>query len=130
MRNKFLSSMWNSYFDVGEDTIKVSGSHFTGYEYVYVNDQLVSKKLNWTFRSKHNVSVDGQSHEVLIELLSLLKPQIRIQVIKNGDAIDEDYIFKYGESGKKQLSNVWISVGFAFVTGMISYFLVSWFIGS
>lgn len=42
-----------SFFDCGEHTIKVIASFTSGKEYVYVDDQLVSEKRSFRYKSEH-----------------------------------------------------------------------------
>jgi len=121
---------WNAYFDIGDDTIRVSGSYFSGRESIYVNEKKVSEKVNWTFKSQHKFSFAGSHYDVIIELLGIFNPQIRVQLLRQGDVIDEDYIFKNTADGKHQKLSFLISIVVFFLAGFASYWLVSYLLGS
>ena len=43
-----------SYFELDEHNIRVEKSKESGREWVYVNEQLVSEKLSWRFKTVHS----------------------------------------------------------------------------
>lgn len=120
-------SQWNSYFDIDDRTVHISGSNLTGYEYVYVDEELVSKKLNWTFKSSHKISIDNVIYQISIELLSVLQPQIKISVCKEGALVDEDYIFN--QAHKNSWKPFAIGMFCGGIAMYLSYKLVSSLIG-
>lgn len=89
-KNKLSLSGWESYFDLGEDTIKVWGSICTGLERIYVNDQLTSEKRNWRFNSHHTFQLDGSELEVRIIVVSMLTGELRLELWRDGELIDSD----------------------------------------
>lgn len=124
-RTSLTLTQWHSYFDIGEHTIRVTGSNLTGSEHIYVDEHLVSKKLNWRFKSSHTFTIDEQSYTIVIELLQLLKPKIKVELCKDNAIIDHDFVF-----GPSQRGNSWLSIGVGlacgFVTGMGMYYIVEW----
>ncbi len=89
-KNKFSISGWESYFDLGENTITVWGSTHTGLERVYLNGQLMSEKRNWRFNSNHVFQLDGQQIEVKIIVVSMLSGKVRIEIWRDGEQLDSD----------------------------------------
>ncbi len=129
-RNNSNLRQWNSYFDLDEHTIRVSGSNLSGREYVYIDDVLVTKKLNWTFKSVHSISLDGEHYEITIELLSILKPKIHITLCKEGNKVDEDFIFirpQQEQNPVKQIAVTLILLGLGMICG---YQTASWLLGN
>ena len=123
-------TQWNSYFDLAEHTVRVSGSNLTGHEYVYLDDELVSKKLNWTFKSSHQITLNGQDYVIVIELLSVMTPQIRVQLVQGGQVIDEDYIFKNdGSARRHSLAHFGVGLLGGFVGGYLTFKLLFWIFG-
>lgn len=123
MKKENRLSHWYSYFDIGIHTVTISGSYLTGSESVYIDDNLVSKKTNWTFKSKHRVVIDEQSIDIVIELLELFKPQIRVQLYREDNLIDEDYLCEGKRNSANLTLSLLVSVSVAFISGVIFYFL-------
>lgn len=126
-------SQWNSYFDIGDSTIRICGSNLSGGESVFINDELVSKKYNWTFKSSHQVYFEGKHYKITVELLSVIRPQIRIRVLHDGVLVDEDFIFP--KDGKDMSTKTQIARGLsaALLAGVVTYILVkmlsTWLMG-
>lgn len=89
-KNKFSISGWESYFDLGDDTIKVWGSTHTGLERVYLNGQLVSEKRNWRFNSNHVFPLNGRQIEVKIIVVSMLSGKVRLEIWQDSELLDSD----------------------------------------
>lgn len=81
-----------SFFDVGAHSIQVRCSMLTGKEQVWLNDQLVSSRYSWRFRSVHRIDIDGEPFEVHIVLCSFLKGPLQISFWRAGQQIDCDEI--------------------------------------
>lgn len=79
-----------TFFDLGEDCIRVESSFLTGQEQVFVNDQLISKKLSWRYSSTHAFEIKGQAIEVKIRIGSILRGPVVIELWVNGEKKDSD----------------------------------------
>lgn len=79
-----------SFFDLGEDCIRVESSFLTGQEQVFVNDTLISKKLSWRYSSVHSFEIQGQHIEVRIRIGSILRGPVVIELWVNGEMKDSD----------------------------------------
>ena len=49
-----------SYFEWKGHDITVQISMLSGKEWVYVDDELVSQKSNWCFKSSHMIEIEGE----------------------------------------------------------------------
>ena len=122
-------SKWNSYFDVGKKTIRISGSNFTGYECVFINEKLVSQKRNWTFKSTHKIKLNDVDYEVAIELLSIFRPKINIKLIKDNIIIDEDFIFtKEADNNNDKTFKIILGLLLGASTSILTYKFLLWFL--
>lgn len=79
-----------SFFDVGDDCIRVEASILTGMEWVYLNDQLVSKKLSWRFKTVHRLSVKSRKVDVVVKLSGLLMSSVLVELWLDGGLKDTD----------------------------------------
>jgi len=89
-KSKLGVTGWESYFDLGDDTIKVWGSSCSGLERVYLNNNLVSEKRNWRFSSSHKLQSAGHELEVKIIVVSILTGEIRLELWCDGELLDSD----------------------------------------
>ncbi len=79
-----------SYFDLGEDSIRVETSILSGREWVYVNEKLVSNKLSWRFKTVHPLTVQGQTVEVIVKLSGRFRTAIQVELWVEGTLKDSD----------------------------------------
>ena len=79
-----------SYFDLGEDAIRVETSILSGREWVYLNEKLVSKKLSWRFKTVHKLTVQGKAVEVVVQLSGRFCTSIQIELWVEGALKDSD----------------------------------------
>lgn len=79
-----------SYFDLGEDAIRVETSILSGREWVYLNEKLVSKKLSWHFQTVHQLTVQGKAVEVVVQLSGRFCSSIQIELWVEGALKDSD----------------------------------------
>lgn len=125
-RSGASATNWTSYIDVGEHALRITGSNFTGSEYVYLDEKLVSKKVSWLLKSTHRVNIDGVQYSLVIELLSLLRPQISIKLMKGRKVIDEDLISHvYGGKHNTVLTQFLVGLAVGGITGVLAYWLVT-----
>jgi hypothetical protein len=79
-----------SYFELGEHNIRVEKSKESGREWVYVNEQLVSEKLSWRFKTVHSFTVQGQAVEVMVQLSGRFRGSLEIELWVDGVLKDSD----------------------------------------
>jgi hypothetical protein len=79
-----------SYFDLGEDAIRVETSILSGREWVYLNEKLVSNKLSWRFKTVHPLTVQGKAVEVVVSLSGRFCSSIQIELWVEGALKDSD----------------------------------------
>jgi hypothetical protein len=126
-----------AFFDLGEDCIRVESSFLTGMEQVFVNDELISKKLSWRFSSVHAFEIKGQKIEIKIRLTGKLLSSVVIELWVNGEMKDSDlWDVKRIVQQSKQLKGQqswWKLLSVIFILGVagaaVGYNLVSLFIG-
>lgn len=79
-----------TFFDLGDDAIRVESSFLTGQEQVFLNDQLISKKLSWRYSSVHQFELKGKAIEIRIRIGSILRGPVVIELWVNGVMADKD----------------------------------------
>jgi len=79
-----------SFFDCGEHTIKVIASFTSGKEYVYVDDQLVSEKRSFRYKSEHTFILDGKQAVIKVSIASILRGPYLIEFWLDQQLIDSD----------------------------------------
>jgi hypothetical protein len=126
-----------AFFDLADDCIRVESSFLTGMEQVFVNDELISKKLSWRFSSVHAFEMKGQKIEIKIRLTGKLLSSVVIEFWVNGEMKDSDlWDMKRIVQQSKQLKaqqSWWKPLSVIFIFGAagaaVGYSLVSLFIG-
>jgi hypothetical protein len=126
-----------SFFDLGEDCIRVESSFLTGQEQIFVNDELISKKLSWRFRSVHAFEMKGQNIEIRIRVSGILFSSVVIEFWVNGEMKDSDEwdLKRIMQQGKQlRAQQVWWKLLLTiFICGMagaaVGYSLASLFKG-
>lgn len=126
-----------AFFDLADDCIRVESSFLTGMEQVFVNDELISKKLSWRFKSVHTFEWKGQTIEIKIRLSGRLLSSVVIEFWVNGEMKDSDeWDLKRVMQQAKQLKaqqSWWKMLLTIFVFGMagaaVGYSLASLFKG-
>ena len=86
------ASQWQSYFDVGDHTIRFTGSTLSGKERVYVDEQLVCQQRSWKLYNEHHFELDGAPYVLKLFTLSLLQGKFRLELHRAGQLIDSDDI--------------------------------------
>lgn len=78
-------------FEDGEDEVAANGSAWSGKEWVYFNDQLVSEKRNATSRTTEHEFTSGQnSYKLVFYMKNMLKAELECTLYKNGKQIGYD----------------------------------------
>lgn len=84
------------YFEHLGREITLVFSLYSGKEQVYVDNQLVSERRNWRFKSVHAFNVGGVSYALEVttikSLKGLLSGIIDIQLKANGTVVDSDQV--------------------------------------
>jgi len=115
-------AQWQSYFDVGDHTIRFTASTLSGTERVHVDEQLVCQQLSWKLYNEHHFKVDGSPYVLKLFTLSLLHQKFRLELHRAGQLIDSDDIAwgtHYNISGFAAMAFL-----FGLVGGMVAgYFL-------
>jgi hypothetical protein len=125
MKSKLKASGSTTYFDVGDHVIEVFMSSFSGREIIRVDDQELSSRRNWHFRSDHEFELDGDAYLIRITIISLLKGQARVELQKNGAYLDHDEIDYDKALGKGKHStpvSLLIIAGWGLLGGFAGYF--------
>jgi hypothetical protein len=133
MRNeKYLISKsgYKFYFQEGDNQIACFGSFFSGKEDVYINDDLVSTKRNFGFKSVHKFEFEGTKYSVIYELKNAISGKLDCSLLKGNMQIATQSQSLFSENPKKAAITVlWcFIVGFAFggLGYAFSYFLFGW----
>lgn len=78
------------YFDVDDITISVWGSSLTGREVIRVDDQVVSDRVSWRLRTRHEFEHAGVAYIVDVIIESIFHARYRIVLYRNGQQVDSD----------------------------------------
>ena len=70
------------YFQQGDNQIACFGSYFSGKEEVYINDELVSSKRNFGFKSAHEFELEGSTYRVIYAVLNPFTGKIEFASLK------------------------------------------------
>ncbi|ALO43672.1 hypothetical protein [Pseudoalteromonas phenolica] len=71
------------YFQDGDNQIACKANMFTGKEYVYINDELVSEKRNIGFKTVHEFEFEDKPWQVTFDVMNLITCRTECVVIKN-----------------------------------------------
>lgn len=79
------------YFDIGEHTISVWGSAWSGREIVRVDNQVVSDSRNFSrLQSRHDFTLDGVSYHLVFKTESILRGHYAVYLYRGDTLIDSD----------------------------------------
>ncbi len=78
------------FFDVGDATVRVWASAWTGREVVELNGQVVSDKRSLKLSTPHRFTHDGHDYEVVFQISSLLSGLFEVFLYRNGKLLDSD----------------------------------------
>lgn len=86
-----LSDGIQCYFDIGEHTITVWGSAWSGREIVSVDDQVVSDSRNLRrLTNRHDFNLDGASYHIVFKTESIMRAQYGVYLYRGDTLIDSD----------------------------------------
>lgn len=89
------------YFDIGEHTISVWGSAWSGREIVRVDDQVVSDSRNLSLRqNRHDFTLDGVAYHIVFKTESILRGHYGAYLYRGDTLVDSDdgsYTFQLGK---------------------------------
>lgn len=118
------------YFQEGDNQIACFGSFYSGKEDVYINDDLVSTKRNFGFKSVHRFELDGTKFSIVYHLKNLLSSRVDCSFLKENELIATQSQSLFSENPKVGKGIVlWcFVVGFAFggLGYAFSHFLLNW----
>lgn len=116
-----------SYFDHDEYTITCIASMLSGMEQVYVNDQLVSEKRSFRFKSVHNFMLGEKQASIIVAVSSIFKGPYIIEFWLDGHKVDSDeWNYRRMIRHSKEINankSMWQVVGTYFIYGMLGGFL-------
>lgn len=78
------------FFDVGDATIRVWASAWSGREVVELNNEVVSDKRSLKLSTPHRFTHEGQNYEVVFQISSLLSGLFEVFLYRDGTLIDSD----------------------------------------
>lgn len=109
------------YFKAGDNQIACFGSFFTGKEDVYVNDELVSSKRNFGFKSAHEFEIEGVKYRVVYDLVNLITGKVECSFFKGRKSLASQSQSPFSQNPKTGASvALWcFIVGFIF--GCLGY---------
>jgi hypothetical protein len=104
------------YFEDAGLKITAFGSGFSGKEIVYINDEIVSEKRNYRFKSTHYIQHNGARYKVSFEMKNMITGELICSLTKNNELLHTEskaYISNKNGSGYKTL--LWI-----FLIGLVA----------
>src|SRR5690606_22710478 len=117
-----------SYFDLGEHTIRVEVSTFSGKEEVFVNDQCVSSKRSFRLKTVHEFVLDDQAVKIIVHIKNIFTNPMVISFYVNDVLRDTDDLNQLNQELAKKN---WINYDkygqerpWWFVVGTIALFFV------
>jgi hypothetical protein len=117
------------YFQEGDDQIACFGN-FTGKEEVYINDELVSSKRNFGFKSVHQFEIQARQYSVIFDVINPLIGKVECSFLKGRKNIATQSISLFSDNPKQGAGIVvWcFIIGFTFgaLGYALSHFLFGW----
>ncbi|WP_462146807.1 hypothetical protein [Pseudoalteromonas gelatinilytica] len=92
MKNDVLNShkLGNKfYFQDGDNQIACFGHIMSGKEKIYVNDELVSEKRSFGFKSNHDFNYQGNAYAVKFEMQNILTGKVECSFYKAGKLVKQ-----------------------------------------
>lgn len=77
-------------------------SGYVGHETVYLNGEIVSKSFNWKRKNDHLINIQGEDLVLRIEVISMLKGNLRVSLLKGKEVIEvqnKQFSFEDGLEG-------------------------------
>jgi len=123
-------SGYNFYFQEGDNQIACFGSFFTGKEEVYIDDDLVSTKRSFGFKSVHQFELQGTQYRVIYDLINPITGKVECSLLKGrmNIATQTQSLFSENPKGAARIVLLCFIAGFAFggLGYAFSQFLFSW----
>jgi len=82
---------YNFKFNIDGIEIKAGGSSFSGKEYVYLNNRLVSETRTHRKNSAHEFTLDGASYKIEFKMLNMIKGTLACSLFKD-DILVKQYL--------------------------------------
>lgn len=81
------TSGYNFLFDIDDTQIHAGGSSYSGKEYVYINDQLVSSQRSYRYNTGHEFHYQGIDYQIQFSVVSALKGEIECRLYRNHELV-------------------------------------------
>jgi len=79
--------MMNFEFDYRGHEIQVFNT-YSGREKVYLDGELVSSKMNWSFNGEHELTVEDEALTIKIHVLSALRGEVKVCLYKDKELLE------------------------------------------
>ncbi|MEC8225559.1 MAG: hypothetical protein VX010_05350, partial [Pseudomonadota bacterium] len=92
MKNDVLNSHklgYKFYFQDGDNQIACFGHIMSGKEKIYVNDELVSEKRSFGFKSHHDFNYQGNAYAVDFAMQNILTGKLECSFYKTGKLVKQ-----------------------------------------
>jgi hypothetical protein len=109
------------YFQQGDNQIACFGSFFSGKEEVYINDELVSSKRNFGFKSVHEFELEGIKYHVNYHIINQFTGRVECSFLKGRKAIATQSQSLFSENPKAGASIVFWCLMVGFIFGVLGY---------
>ncbi|MCW8875660.1 MAG: hypothetical protein OQK04_17995 [Kangiellaceae bacterium] len=112
------------YFEVDGSTIAANCSAWSGKEYVYIDDELVSETRNLTSRTgEHHFELNNREYKIKFNVVSVLVGELTCEIYQGSNLIaEQDRAFYQKRSSI--IRDLGLIVVFGFVIGFSAMYLV------
>lgn len=111
------------YFQDGDNQIACLGSYFTGKEEVYINDDLISTKRSFGFKSVHQFNHEGANCRIIYKLVNLLSGKVECSFLKESEKLGTQSQSLFSEYPKQGVSIIFWCFIVGFFFGVMGYLL-------
>ena len=113
------------FFEQGPNKIAIHGSSISGMETIYLNDEIVSKKRSYKFKSEHEFSIDGDIYSVVFKMTNWLRGELCCSLFKGAELITTETKAYYQKNNKLLIVSSLVcglAAGFIFAYFAIKFF--------
>ena len=107
------------HFEDGENDITVNASAWSGKEYIYINDELMSEKLGLKFNGEHEFTYQGAAYRLEFKLLRMVTARMDCLIYKNGELIGQKAISFFDGTLKDGIKKTWPLFIVGFLAGTV-----------
>jgi len=75
------------YFQLGDNQLACYGSYFAGKEEVYLNDDLISSKRSFGFKSTHAIDIDRKKYDISYQIVNPLSGKVTCSLLSDNRLI-------------------------------------------